>query len=73
MSTKLRKFGPRLTVSLTTADYERLNAIAEEQDASVSWVLRRAVEDYLAKISGRHEEEKTIQYKQKSGNKNRAA
>lgn len=73
MSTKSRKFGPRLTVSLTTTDHERLNAIAEEQGASVSWVLRRAIEDYLSKIPDRYEQTKSFQSRLKSGSKNRAA
>jgi predicted transcriptional regulator len=34
-------------VSLTGTDYERLNALATQDDVSVSWVIRRAIEDYL--------------------------
>ena len=47
MSTRGKKFGPRLTVSLTENDYNRLNVLAEKDDVSVSWVVRRAIEDYL--------------------------
>jgi predicted transcriptional regulator len=34
-------------VSLTGVDYERLNTLAAQDDVSVSWVVRRAIEDYL--------------------------
>lgn len=50
MSSKPRKFGPRLTVSLTDRDYDRLARVAEGQDVSVSWVVRRAITDFLAQI-----------------------
>lgn len=49
MKGKSRKFGPRLTVSLTGSDYNTLNALAEKDDVSVSWVIRRAIEEYLRK------------------------
>ncbi len=49
MKGKFRKFGPRLTVSLTGSDYDTLNALAEKDDVSVSWVVRRAIEEYLRK------------------------
>lgn len=47
MKRKLKKFGPRLTVSVTTSDYDALNALAKKDEVSVSWVVRRAVEEYL--------------------------
>lgn len=47
MSGKLRKFGPRLTVSLTGSDYDALSVLAEKDDVSVSWVVRRAIDEYL--------------------------
>lgn len=47
MKAKFRKFGPRLTVSLTTSDYDELNTLAQKDEVSVSWVVRRAVEQYL--------------------------
>jgi len=44
---KVKKFGPRLTVSLTGNDYDALSALAEKDDVSVSWVVRRAIDEYL--------------------------
>ena len=49
MKGKSRKFGPRLTVSLTNDDYDTLNAIAEKTEVSLSWVVRRAIDEYLRK------------------------
>ncbi|SEG32298.1 ribbon-helix-helix domain-containing protein [Jhaorihella thermophila] len=48
MPAKPRKFGPRLTVSLTGSDYDALSILAEKGEVSVSWVIRRAIEEYLA-------------------------
>lgn len=42
-----RKFGPRITVSVTAQDYDTLAALAERDEVSVSWVVRRAIDDYL--------------------------
>ncbi len=47
MNAKPRKFETRLTVSLTGRDYEALNALADKDDVSASWLVRRAVEEYL--------------------------
>ncbi len=47
MKQKSKKFGPRLTVSLTASDYDALNALAQKDEVSISWVMRRAVEEYL--------------------------
>ena len=47
MTIRPRKFGPRLTVSLTSNDYDALNALADRDEVSVSWVVRRAIEEYL--------------------------
>lgn len=47
MKRKSRKFGPRVTVSLTGKDYDILNALADKDDASLSWVVRRAIDEYL--------------------------
>lgn len=73
MSSRLRKFGPRLTVSLTPKDHEQLNAIAEQNGASVSWVLRRAIEEYLSKMSNASEKDALFQHLQKLEKKNHAA
>ncbi|WP_353850785.1 ribbon-helix-helix protein, CopG family [Acidiphilium sp.] len=47
MNAKPRKFESRLTVSLTGRDYDALNALADKDDVSASWLVRRAVEEYL--------------------------
>ncbi|RAX37845.1 ribbon-helix-helix domain-containing protein [Rhizobium tropici] len=47
MSEKSRKFGPRVTVSVTARDYDTLNVIAGRDDVSISWVVRRAIDEYL--------------------------
>ena len=47
MKRKSRKFGPRVTVSVTGKDYDILNALAEKDDVSLSWVVRRAIDEYL--------------------------
>lgn len=47
MTGKFRKFGPRLTVSLTGRDYDTLYALAERDEVSLSWVVRRAISEYL--------------------------
>lgn len=47
MAGKQKRFGPRLTVSLTGTNYEALSILAEKDEVSVSWVVRRAIEEYL--------------------------
>lgn len=47
MKGRNRKFGPRLTVSLTGDDYEALSLLADKDDVSLSWLIRRAIEKYL--------------------------
>lgn len=47
MNAKPRKFETRLTVSLTGRDYDALNTLADKDDVSASWLVRRAVEEYL--------------------------
>lgn len=47
MKRKSRKFGPRVTVSVTGSDYKTLNALADKEDVSLSWVVRRAIDEYL--------------------------
>lgn len=37
----------RLTVSLEEQDYRTLNEIALERDASVSWVIRQAIRQFI--------------------------
>jgi hypothetical protein len=47
MKGKSGKFGPRLTISLTGSDYATLNAHAAKDQVSASWVVRRAINEYL--------------------------
>ncbi|WP_429139066.1 ribbon-helix-helix protein, CopG family [Aminobacter sp. BE110] len=47
MSERPKKLGPRVTVSVTPGDYDVLNKLAERDDVSVSWVIRRAIQEYL--------------------------
>ncbi|MDO8973902.1 ribbon-helix-helix protein, CopG family [Reyranella sp.] len=47
MSDRSKKLGPRVTVSVTPGDYDTLNALADKDDVSVSWVIRRAIHEYL--------------------------
>lgn len=47
MSDRSKKLGPRVTVSVTPGDYDTLNTLAEKNDVSVSWVVRRAIHEYL--------------------------
>jgi predicted transcriptional regulator len=37
----------RLTVSLEEQDYQTLNAIAVARDASLSWVIRQAIREFI--------------------------
>ena len=55
---KHKKFGPRLTVSLTGSDYDVLLALAEKDEVSISWVVRRAINGYLD--NHRHEVEPSL-------------
>lgn len=48
MQGRLRKYGPRLTVSLTSDDHNLLNRLADRDDVSVSWLIRRAIKQYLS-------------------------
>lgn len=47
MSERAKKLGPRVTVSITAGDYSRLSALAETDEVSISWVVRRAIHEYL--------------------------
>lgn len=44
----------RTTVVLTKEHRERIVALAEKSDVSVSWLIRRAIADFLAKHSRDH-------------------
>ena len=58
MTAKPKRFGPRLTVSLTDSDYDALYALANKDEVSVSWVVRRAIDEYLT--HHRHEAEQAL-------------
>lgn len=47
MSRRPKKLGPRVTVSVTSRDFDTLNMLANKDDVSVSWVIRRAIDEYL--------------------------
>ena len=44
----------RLTVSLEEQDYRALDKIARARDASISWVIRQAVRQFIETSSGLH-------------------
>jgi len=39
----------RLSISLSTTQYREVSRLASQKRVSVAWVIRDAVEDYLAK------------------------
>jgi hypothetical protein len=51
LATRYRRFGPRLTVSLSDEDHDKLHRLAEKDEVSISWVIRRAIVDYLRRHS----------------------
>ncbi|MEH2473308.1 hypothetical protein V1281_005506 [Nitrobacteraceae bacterium AZCC 2161] len=66
MAERTRKLGPRVTVSMAPDDYKTLNSLADMEDVSVSWVVRRAIQEYLRAHSGKvlvphHEHSTTIE------------
>ena len=44
-------------MSLPAPDYARLSNLAEDSDVSVAWLVRRAVEDFLARAPSPSEPE----------------
>ena len=44
---KQHKQTARLSVSFEKADYDRVTAIAEANDVSTAWIIRKAVTTYL--------------------------
>jgi predicted transcriptional regulator len=52
MSERPRK-ATRLTVSLEEQDYRALNEIALARDASVSWVIRQAIRQFIEATASR--------------------
>ena len=41
----------RLTISLDTADHAELSRLAEQNDLSVAWLVRKAVSEFIARNS----------------------
>jgi len=52
-SPDVNRLGPRLTISFATEDYSRLQALAADANVSASWIVRRAVEQYLGERRGK--------------------
>ena len=46
----------RLTVSLEEEAYEALHDMAKREDVSVAWIVRRAVNDLIAKQSAANDQ-----------------
>lgn len=44
---KLNKSVARLSISLDQADYEALRRLADRNDVSTAWLVRRAVSEFL--------------------------
>ena len=49
----------RLTVSLEEQDYDALNAIALANDASLSWVIRQAIRQFVDRSKENEEKQGT--------------
>jgi len=58
----------RLTVSLEQQDYRALNEIALARDASMSWVIRQAIRQFI-ESSGRPPTEQDLKSGGRSGGK----
>jgi predicted transcriptional regulator len=50
---------PRITVGLSQEDHVRLSQMAEDQERSLSWLVRRAVHVYLEHTDGRQLDQRT--------------
>ena len=44
---KIKRFGPRITISLDEETYQELNKIAGSHRVSVSWLARYAIDEFL--------------------------
>lgn len=53
----MKKKATRITVSFSEHEHAALEAIARREDASLSWVVRRAVSEYLTTRNGPVQEE----------------
>jgi predicted HicB family RNase H-like nuclease len=50
VSSRLKTFEQRVTVSLPPRDHERLERLSREQEVSLSQLVRRAVREYLDRM-----------------------
>ena len=48
LKSTIEKKVARITVSLKPMEHDALARLAEKRDVSLSWVVRKAVEEYLA-------------------------
>lgn len=46
----------RLSVSISEAEYQELQKFSEQHDLSVSWLVRRAILDFLGRTEVRQKE-----------------
>lgn len=60
MSARYRRYGPRVTISLAGPDYDRLNILATKSEVSVSWVIRRAIDEFLRKQPQSRERSRSV-------------
>jgi ribbon-helix-helix CopG family protein len=44
---KSNKQATRLTVTLEADDYDKVCALADHNDVSAAWIIRRAIQNYL--------------------------
>ncbi len=57
----------RLTVSLEEQDYRTLNEIAVARDASVSWVIRQAIRQFIDSVPKPQDNQATPHGSRKGG------
>lgn len=54
MASRSKRKEFRTSVILTEAQFLQVREIAQANDVSIAWVLRRAVDDYLESQGARH-------------------
>lgn len=59
----------RITVSLEEQDYRLLNEIAVARDASVSWVIRQAIRQFIESTAKPRKEEDSPRGSRAGGNR----
>lgn len=48
-----KKCDSRLSISLTVEHYKRLREMSEEQEVSIAWVVRKAIDRYIENESSK--------------------